>query len=134
VGKELVAAAVIEMQVGVDHVPDVVGLEAEPRKLRHHVLAFLGLDGQSLHPLGPEPAHRIEARLAVHAGVEQQLAARMIDEEAEDGHGPPLARRQVRDHAGAVDLDGPGAQRVDANHHSHSRDGMPVLPLHCAVW
>src|SRR5204863_7816177 len=63
-----------------------------------------------------QAAHRIETRPAVHAGVEEQAPARVVDEKARDGHGPWLARLEVGDHARAVQLDVAGAERVDADH------------------
>src|SRR2546423_348716 len=52
----------------------------------------------------------------MHAGVEEQAPAWVIDEKARDGHGPRLARRQVGEHARAVQLDVARAERVDADH------------------
>ena len=114
--EELVAAAVIEVQVRVRHEANVVRLEAEPRELRHHVVALSRLDGQPLDPLGAETGQRIEARLAVHAGVEQERALRMAHQEAHHRHGPGLSRGEVGHHAGAIELDVAGAERVDVDH------------------
>src|SRR5262249_49272630 len=75
--KDLVAAAVMEVQVRVGDVAHVVGLEAKPRQLRHHVVAGPRLDGEALDPLWAEPGEWIEPRLTVHAGVEQEPAPRM---------------------------------------------------------
>ena len=116
--EELVAAAVIEVQMRVGHVAHVVGLEAESRQLRHHVVPGPRLDGEALDPLRAEPGERVEPRLAVHAGVEQKPTAWMIHEEARDRHGPRLAGLEVGHHAGAIELDVAGAEGVNA-HRGH---------------
>src|SRR5262249_23685859 len=71
---------------------------------------------QALDALGTEPAQRIEAGLTVHPGVEQELALRMAHQEAGDRHRPGLARREVGNHAGAIELDVAGAERIDVGH------------------
>src|SRR5262249_37436811 len=114
--EELVATAVIEVQVRVRNKANVVGLEAEPRQLRQHVIALARLHGEALDPLGTEPGQRIQPRLAVHAGVEQELAAGMAHQEARDRHGPGLARCKGGHHAGAVELDVAGTERIDVDH------------------
>src|SRR5438093_10400947 len=101
--------------------PDVVGRETERRELGHDVVARPRLDGQPLHPLGAQARQRIEPRLAVHAGVEQQLAARMAHQKARHRHGPGLARLEIGHHAGPIELDVAGAERVDVDH------GHPAL-------
>jgi len=107
---------VIEMQMRVGHVAHVVGGETEPGELRHDVVTHLRLDGQALDPLGAEAGQRVDSRLAVDAGVEQEPPARMIHEEARDRHGPGLAWLQVGHHAGAIELDVAGAEDVDVHH------------------
>src|SRR5262249_42947417 len=114
--EELVAAAVVEVQVRVRHEADVVRFEPQARELGHHVVAFPRLDRQALDPLGAQTCQRIDARLAMHTRVEQELAAWMAHQEARHRHGPGLARREVGHHAGAVELDVAGAKRIDVDH------------------
>ena len=114
--EELVAAAVVEVEVRVRDVAHVGGREPEARELRHDVVALLRPHAEALDTFRAEPPDGIDARLAVHARVEQQLAARMVDEEAQHRHDPSITRREVGDHARAIDLDGAGAERVDAAH------------------
>src|SRR5262245_64504673 len=113
--KELVAAAVIEVQMRVGHVAHVVGLEAEPRQLWQDVVAGPRLDGETLDPLRAEPGERVEPRLTVHAGVEQKPAPRMIYQEARERHGPRLAGLEIGHHARAIELDVAGAEGVNAH-------------------
>src|SRR5204863_738930 len=103
--KELVAAAMVEVQMGVRDVPHVVRAKTEPRELRNHVVALGGLHAEPLGALLAEPADRIDPRLAMNAGVEEQPAAWMIDEKAHDGYGPRLAGREIRQHARPIQLD-----------------------------
>src|SRR5687767_2920865 len=99
--------------MGVGDIAHVLRLQPEPRQLRHDVVALARLDGQPPGALLAEPANGIEPRLAVHAGVEEEAAARMVDEKAHHGHGPRLAGREVGQHAGTVELDVAGAEGVD---------------------
>src|SRR5688500_15642081 len=111
--KELVAAAVNEVQMRVGDIAHVVRLQAEPRQLRDDVVALARLDGQPPGALLAEPANGIEARLAVHAGVAEEAAARMVHEKAPPRHRPRLAGREVGQHAGTVEFDVAGAEGVD---------------------
>src|SRR5262249_61534366 len=78
------------------------------------------------------------ARLAKNRRVAPRAAGGANAEERPPGHGPSLAWRQVRHHAGAVELDVAGTERIDAYHahtpaktsaHSSSISGWP-----CRMW
>ena len=78
------------------------------------------LEATTCPPPAPGDAgHVVEAWVVSGRSVEEPTAG-VIHEKARDGHGPGLARRQVGDHAGAIELDIAGAQGVDA-HRSHLR-------------
>src|SRR5258705_12367967 len=128
-GEELVAAAVVEVEMRVHHVADVVRPEPEEPELGHDVLARLRLVHEPLRALGAHAADRVDAGLAVDAGVEEEPPARVHDQEAYHRYRPRLAGGGIVEHAGAVQLEIAAAEGKDRGHGGYdkpSRAGCQV--------
>ena len=97
-GKSVHVASVVEVEMGDDHILDVVHLVAESLNLlvEQHGFGILHLDG-----VGDRPpvSHRVIGHLGVTAGVEQHQALGVLDQVRRAGHRYRLVRGAVHQEA-----------------------------------
>jgi hypothetical protein len=70
-GEKLIATAVIKVQMGIDHVGDILGLQPGPGELTDDVIADLRADANPSGPLFAHAADGISDGLAVHTRVKE---------------------------------------------------------------
>ncbi len=80
-GNLVVAAAVIEVEVRVDEVADVTGVDAERGELRAHLVARAVFDVEHRGE-GAEPRRGIVLEVHMEPAVEEDLPLRMVDQVA----------------------------------------------------
>jgi hypothetical protein len=114
--EELVAPAMVEVKVRVDHVADLVGHEAEQGELAHHLVGRRGAQGEAGGAALPQATHGIGEGLAMDAGVHEDVALRVGDEEADHRYGGARAGGLVAEEAAQIQIDEAAAQGIDAGH------------------
>src|SRR6266508_6313798 len=105
-GKEFVAAAMVKVEVRVNHVADVVGSQLEIRQLSDDLFARLGTRDKQLGNLA-KPADWIVNRLTVDAGIKHNVSLGVGNQVTGHRHGEQLALLQIREEQLTVELEKP---------------------------
>jgi hypothetical protein len=87
------AAAIVNVNMRIDHMRDVRRVHPETRSLAHHIIADLGPDGQTCGPALAQASDGIRDRVAVHTGIKEHPPFG-VDEEI-TGHGDGYLRARV---------------------------------------
>src|SRR5215468_7161552 len=85
-------------------------------ELAHHLVSRRRAHAEAGGPRLPEAPHGIADGLAMHAGVQHHVSARMRDEEADHGHDGARPGRHVAEEAAQIEIDESAAHRVDVDH------------------
>jgi hypothetical protein len=123
-GEELVAPAVIEVEVRVGHGVDVAGREPEPRELAHDLLVRTGAHAEAPGASLAEARHPVGDGVPMDACVEEQPSPRVYDEDAGDRDGVSRPRRPVGEEERVVQLEPAAAEQVHGEHHASSASAM----------
>ena len=108
----------VEVKVRVDDIADVRGSQADQGELAHHLVARRRPQAEeSRAPLAEAP-DRIGESLAMHAGVDEDVASRMRDQEADHGDGHAAPGGDVAEESAEIEINEAAAQGVDVQHGS----------------
>jgi hypothetical protein len=114
--KKLIAAAVVYVNMRIDHMRDVFRSHPETCQLADDIVADLRTDGQTWGPALAQSSDGSRDRLAVDASVKEHTPLR-VDEQV-TGHGDGHARAQstVREKDVTVELQISATESIDLHH------------------
>src|SRR5262249_6349845 len=115
---KLIATTVIKVQMGIDDISDIIGLQFDSGELTDYVISYLRADANPSGAFCTHTANGIGNGLAVHARVKEQATLRVHDQIARHGRRPGGARGEIGQHAGTIQLQISNAQSINLYHGS----------------
>ena len=108
----------VEMEVRIDDVRDVAGLQAEQAELRDDALARAAEEPEVRRQVLAEVRDGIAKPVGVDAGIEQHLALRVHDQERRHRDAHRHAFRRIRKERTPVEFERAAIERVDLYGHA----------------